>query len=901
MAINLDQDNRVLNGYHDKNVNKFGLVHSNYPVLTEEQHSPFLITRDHYFLINTEQITKMLSNYQALQSFHITVSRFANILIIPGLAISIAYVLRFAGLFKQMAIVENTLSSGITSFFFWISVLGVIILWHDYYRTKSHPTKLPTAETISPKIIETIKNTGFNFGRYAQLEAVHFLSEESQGLLTQFIKGDIFQTFEIFQHFVTNDHDVKDALKRSNILLTMEQFHGFNINNSTLPSYRISGLRSIIIYALEEALLTESKTIEPIHLFLALSRVFPAVQKVFQTQKNSIELLREVVRYHTTQQNYAESAGYFNPQNTYQRSGGIGEQWIYGYTFVLNHFSKDMTQAVANTKEVYGIGHEKEVEALSSILGRVSKKHSLLIGEPGVGKTSLVKGLAQMINRGEVPAQLRDKRIIQLDINGMIAHAGKKKNLEETVQSAMRELEKAGDTILFIDEIQELVPAKAQESGHSLAGVLLPYIMDSKFPIIGTVNYASYKKYFYSSESFRQSFSNVEISELSPKATMRILETKIAQLEKNFGLYITFPALSAATELAQRYDTNRMLPDSAVGTIEAACSWAQANEVKVLTNEHVAKSVSIQTNVSVESITSDEAGKLLQLQEEMSKKVIGQDDAIKTVVEALKRARTDLRDPNKPIGVFLFIGPTGVGKTHLAKSIAGEFFNDEDDIVRIDMSEYQDIESINKILGTSDNTGGTTLLDRVKSNPYTVILFDEIEKANPAILDLFLQLFDEGRLTSTAGETVNFTNTIIITTSNIGSRTLLKTLDENVGLWEEAKARVMIELKQFMKPELFNRYDDVVVFAPHTRDSLAKIAEILLIKLAGRLSEKGITLEWAKTIPVLIAEKSFDPALGARPLKRYIQEKIEGKIAQELLEQNVSSGDTLKVRSSWIV
>lgn len=905
MAINLDKNNKTINGYHDKSVNKYGLINRNYPILTDEIYSPFLITRDHYYLINTGQVSKLLTNYKALQDFNTIKVRFANILIIPGLIISITYILHLFGMFKQVAFIENSLSTGITSSFFWLSVFGVIILWHDYYKSKSTHIKLPKAETISPKVLETITNTDFNFGRYSQLEAIHFLSEQSQDLIYRHIKGDIFQTFEMYNELVTSNVIIKRLIKRANISLSSEHFTSHNINNNTIPSYQTSSLRSIIIYALEEALLTDSPNIEPVHFFLAITRVFPIIQKLLQSEKTSIGLLREVAKYNIEKENKAESTSLLDPYNIYNKTGGIANSWVYGYTYILNHFSKDITETIINTKDKFGIGHENEVDALVSILGRVSKKHALLIGEPGVGKSSLLKGLAQRINWGNVPPQLENKRIIQLDINGLIAYKDPKQNIESLVEKAMHELEKAGNTILYIDEMQELIPAKAESAGHSLAQMLLPYILESKFPIVGTVNYADYKKYFYTNESLRQSFTNIEVSELSAQKSLEILESKIPILEENFKLFITLPALKTAIELAQRYIRERMLPDSAINVIESACSWAQANNVSVLTSEHVSKSVSIQTNIPVESISSEDADKLLSLSDKIKEKVIGQEDAIKTAVEALKRARTDLKDPNRPIGVFLFIGPTGVGKTHLAKVISSEYFDTGEDIIRVDMSEYQEAGSISKVLGTTqtDKTSQTniSLLDRVKTNPYSVLLFDEIEKADASVLDLFLQLFDEGRLTSNSGETVDFTNTIIICTSNIGSRVLLESLDKKKSaLWDEIKARVVIELKQAIRPELFNRFDDIVVFSPLNIEMLTKITELLLIKLSKRISEQGITLEWEKAIPTLISNKAYDPALGARPLRRYIQEKVEGKLATQLLEKKLNSGDTIKIKSSWI-
>jgi ATP-dependent Clp protease ATP-binding subunit ClpB len=293
----------------------------------------------------------------------------------------------------------------------------------------------------------------------------------------------------------------------------------------------------------------------------------------------------------------------------------------------------------------------------------------------------------------------------------------------------------------------------------------------------------------------------------------------------------------------------------------------------------------------------------MKLEENIKKRVIGQEEAISAVVDALRRARTDIRSPNKPIGTYLFMGPTGVGKTHISKVVCEEFFGKDHKMIRVDMSEYQEVESIDKFLGSTEGSGqqSTSLIDQIKRNPHTVVLFDEIEKAHPQILDLFLQIFDEGRLTSNMGETVDFTNAIIVCTSNIGSKILLDSLQESNTLWEEAKSRALIELNHSLRPELLNRFDKVIVFHPHDVENLTKITILLLNELAKRLTDKGYVLKWNEQIPMLIANKARVPGMGARPLKRYIQDNIEGKIAQEIIEGNLQSGDEILIREGWIM
>jgi ATP-dependent Clp protease ATP-binding subunit ClpC len=900
-----DTTKYTLLGYHDKNVNKVGILEQEkLPILTEESYSPFLITRDHSFVVDTIQIKNIINNNEIIHSFKKAKQSLSTILIIPGVVISLAYALKLFGVFSNIQIAENLLSSNLVNFFFWLAVVGVLVLWHDSFRNRTNPIKLPQSPAISEKELEDIRVNGFRFSRYVELKIVNFLSTDTQTFISEFIKSDGFYTLQLLSKLMT-DERIITLIKRANLEFNSETFEKQQINKISIPDYPLAGLRSILIYALEEAILTDSNDIRLEHIFLSYFKVFPVLKKFLQSENSSIELLREIVEYEVAQEKRSQSLLFLDPSVPYYKTGGIAKLWIFGYTFILDHFSKDITQKVSESSEIFGIGHEREVETIVSVVGRLSKKNVLLIGEPGTGKSSLIKGLAQRINRGKVPPQLYNKRIIQLDLSGMIAMGQGQGNLEELIQKAMNELLDSGNTILYIDEIQEIIPAKAQQSGHSIAGIMAPYILDGKFPIIGTVNYADYKKYFYTNESLRQSFENIEVSELSPHDALKILETQIEELETNFGLYITFPALTAAIELSQRYISERKLPDSAVRTLEAACSWAQAQKIKVLTNEHVSKYISIQTSIPVESITAEEATKLMNLEQTVKSKVIGQDEAVHKLVETLKRARTGIRDLNKPIGVFLFLGPTGTGKTHLAKTLSEEYFGTKKDIIKIDMSEYQDIQSIQKFLGASGEQSlygqsTITLLDRVKGNPFSVVLFDEIEKAHSQVLDLFLQLFDEGHLTSNSGETVKFTNTILICTSNIGSKMLLDSLQKDNSLWEEAKARALIELQQAIRPELLNRFDNVIVFAPHSIQNLIKIANILLNELVKRVSEKGIALDWEDTIPMLIADRAQVPGMGARPLKRFIQEKIEGRIATEILTGNIEAGKTLTIKESWL-
>lgn len=903
MAIDFSSKQKTLLGMHNKKNNTFSVITKNYPLPEDSNQSVFLLTRDHFLSITIPQVNYLLSSNPKYVKFENIRNIILNVLILPGLVIAVGFVLKYTSLLDSFPKLLNILNSSVINVLFGFSMLGIIMLWYDFYSKKSHPINLPLVKRIPQKDIDEINTVGFKFGRYGHLEIVNHISDESINLLNQFTSNNFFSTLACYKELIGNNYEVQQILRRSGLELNHTLLEEKKIDETKVSNIPDESITTMLVYATEEALLTNSKDVQPQHIFLAISKIFPALQKYLQKNNLTLDILREVVIYQNML--IEKQVKYFNPDTAYFRKGGIAKPWIYGHTFILNHFSKEINKSIAESSDTFGIGHDEEVESLISTVGKISNRNALLVGESGVGKSSIILGLAQRINTGNVPLQLKDKRIIGLDINSLIANSQNQSNMEELIIKAMSELAKAGNTILYIDEIQQIIPARANESGQSIAGMMLPYILKSKFPIIGSINYADYKKYFYSNESLRQSFTNIEINEVSANDTLTILESKIPSLEKNFNCYITIPALVVAVEVSQRYIKDRRLPSSAVQTIETTCSWAQANGVQKITAEHVLKSISLQKSINITEIDQEESNRMIKLEENIKNRVVGQDEAVIAICESLRRARADIRNPNKPIGSFLFIGPTGVGKTYLAKVVGEEYFGTQDNIIRLDMSEYQETSSISKFLGSSGgNILGQTeisLVDRIKRNPHTVILFDEIEKAHPEILNLFLQMFDEGRLTSTYGETVDLTNSIIVCTSNIGSKILLDALSEKNTMWEEAKERVLLELRQVMKPELLNRFDNIIVFSPHDISNLTHIATLELNDLAKRLAEKDITIKWSEQIPMLIANKSNEPGMGARPIKRYIQDRIEGQIATGIIEQNIKAGEEIEIKESWII
>ena len=887
---------KTILGYRDKKKETYGTIEKKLPVLVDERYEPFLLTDRQLFTVKTKDLKEKSYALPIRKALHSLKNTIAIALIVPGIISAALY------LISMVTSITSVGSSGfmpnwLMNLTFWLAVWGIMILWHETYRTiKEKSTILPSVP-FSQHDLKLVKKGDLGISKRSLQDILDVLDNETADIIFSAVKKDRIDTLLLFQKLFRHPRCVT-VIDRLEFKKKFEKKVPEVANKKNLPEYDISALRSILVYATEEAVLADSRAIEPEHLFIAFFKVFPALEIQLRKSTLNVQLMRFVASWMQMKRHARMSTQVLNPSVPYYRTGGIASSWIYGYTFVLGHFSSDLTLELAKKGGRYGIGHDTEMEEVISILSKVSKNNVLLVGESGTGKTSMAKGLAERINRRTVPSQLKDMRIIQLDINGLVAAAPQHGNLEKLVKESMEELQKAGNTILFIDEIQEIIGVHGEESKHSLAGILLPYVIESSFPIIGTITFADYKKHFYAKESLRQSFHNVEIKEVTPEAAIEIILTRLEELEHTYKVKISFPAIFAAVELAQRYIYNRKLPDSAVSTIESSCAQLRDSDEKTLLPKHIAATISAQTEIPVEDVTTEEATKLLDLENKMKARVIGQDEAVHLVVEALKRARTGIRDPKKPIGSFLFLGPTGVGKTHLSKIVGDEYFGESHKIIRLDMSEFKNVSSISRLLGSStgsDHTQETTtFLDQVKRHPFSVILLDEMEKAHPQILDLFLQVIDEGRLTNAHGETVNFSNAIIIFTSNIGSKILLETLEKDKELFLEAKESVMQELRDSIRVEFLNRFDQIIVFSPHSMENLEKIAVLLLEELRNRLLEKEITLRWDDELPKAIAKRSHQPGLGARPMRRYIQDHLETAIAEELLKGAVKPGDVFE-------
>lgn len=637
-------------------------------------------------------------------------------------------------------------------------------------------------------------------------------------------------------------------------------------------------------------------------------------------------------------------------------------------TPTLNQFGRDLTEMAKEGKFDPVIGRDKEIERVIQILSRRTKNNPCLIGEPGVGKTAIAEGLAQKIVEGNIPEILKEKRVVTLELSSMVAGAKYRGEFEERLKKSMDEIRKAGNIILFIDEMHTIIGAGAAEGAIDASNILKPSLARGEIQVIGATTLDEYRKHVEKDAALERRFQPITVGEPSKEEAIEILKGLRDKYEAHHRVKITDDALEDAVNLSDRYIADRFLPDKAIDLIDEAASrvrlkaftappdlkhleelvlnlrkekeeairsqeyekaarirdeeqaarndlekkkneWNQKNQTNTDTvdGEDIAEIVSSWTGIPVKRLAEEESERLMKMEEVLHTRVIGQDEAVKAISRAIRRSRVGLKDPKRPVGSFIFLGPTGVGKTELCKALAEAIFGDENAMVRIDMSEYMEKHSVSRMVGSPPgyvgHEEGGQLTEKVRRKPYSVLLFDEIEKAHPDVFNILLQILEDGRLTDSQGRKVDFRNTIIIMTSNVGGRMITEpkrmgfsaTGNEVSKNYEEMKSNVTGELKRTFRPEFLNRVDEVIVFHPLDEETIREIVSLMVESLAKRLKQKAITLKVSEEAKNFLAKKGYDPIYGARPLRRSIQSLVEDKLAEEMLEGKVKSGDSVSI------
>ncbi len=575
-------------------------------------------------------------------------------------------------------------------------------------------------------------------------------------------------------------------------------------------------------------------------------------------------------------------------------------------TRVLDQYSRDLTLLAASGSFDPVIGRDEEIRRSVQILSRRSKNNPVLIGEPGVGKTAVAEGIAAYIAGSDAPDSMAGKRLVALDLPALLAGTKYRGDFEERVKAVLKDVKKAGDVILFIDEMHTMIGAGSAEGAIDAANILKPALGRGEVQIIGATTPEEYRRHIEKDAALERRFQPVKIAEPSRSDSLKMLGAVRQSLEKHHGVKISDAALTAAVDLSARYINDRFLPDKAIDLADEAAAHIRVSGGGLVTAEDIAGIVSMWTGIPVANLSADETKRLCNMESILHRRVIGQNEAVTAVSRAIRRGRVGLSDPNRPIGSFLFLGPTGVGKTELCRALAEAVFGESDAMIRLDMSEYMEKHAVSKLIGSPPGyvgyEDGGQLTERVRRKPWSVVLFDEIEKAHEDVWGILLQIMDDGRLTDSAGRVVSFRNTIIVMTSNVGAKSIsdgrprMGFTPDGGDEAQLMRARINEELRRTFKPEFLNRIDETIVFRRLSRAEIRSIAERMLLTVAERFKALGMTLSVPDQVVDFLAERGYDEKYGARPLRRAIRSMIEDKAAELMLTDSLGRGDTVQAR-----
>lgn len=744
--------------------------------------------------------------------------------------------------------------------------------WENAHK-KSDKLKIDVADALAKESIKVIQKASvlaYKF-KHRQIYPIHLfmasLSDSDINLVLKRLGIDIKKLKEKTSEILSRI----EKQKTKNIGYSLESQKVF------LKAYQIAGKDKLAV-------------LTPLEILQSLVQFEGRVKEIFYDLEISADDIRNVCLWIEIYEALRKKQQHFKGQARFKPKGPINKAYTAVATPTLDVYSEDLTQIARNGLLNICMDREGEISDVYRILE--GGKGAILVGEPGTGKTTIINGLARKMVIEDVPKVFRDKRLVSLSLPSLVAGASRSGEVEQRLQKILYEVARSGNIILFIKDIHNMIGIRTTEGELDISEILASILRKGSFPIIATSTPREYRR-LIEGQSLSEVFSKVRINEPEKNITIQILESKAAYIEAKEKVYFSYQALNQSVELSTRYLHEKFLPEKAITLLKEAAIRVRnrRGERSIIYAKDIAQLVSEITNISLTKITEKESEKLLNLEFEIHKRLIDQNEAVDAVSSALRRARTDLRSEKRPIVNLLFLGPTGVGKTELSKTVTEVYFGNEERMIRLDMSEYQEKSSITRLIGSLESNQGGQLTEAVRKSPSAVLLLDEIEKAHPDILNIFLQVMDEGRLTDATGRVIDFTNLIIIATSNAGTDFIQEQINKKTPVEVITEILIQEKLKPYFRPEFLNRFDGVVVFKPLNREDIKKIAKLLLKKLTKQIEEKGIKFRATEEAIAELAEAGYDPAFGARPLRRVLQNRVIDLLAKLLLEGKIERRD----------
>jgi len=785
---------------------------------------------------------------------------------------------------------------------FWFSLLGDLYLYYSFQRIREEKEKIKPTSFIRgrtpPSSWPEINSLSARF----RINVAEALSWEAEAIVYR-----AWQMAKKLNHRQVEPlHILAGSLKDADVTLLINRL---GLNWSSLKNEisgrlnelerRDKGQGIAFSLAAKKAFLTayqlagekERLSVGPLELLEALFYFDGPVKEIFYQLEIGLQEIKNVCLWIDTYSKLSQKSFQFSAEARLKPKKEMNRAYTAIATPNLDAYSQDLTQIAAQGYIPMCMNRKKEMDEIFRIL-ESGNQGVLLVGQPGVGKKSIINGIVRRMVAEDVPEVLKDKRLVSLSLSRLVAGASRPGETERRIQLILQEIARSGNIVLFVRDIHNISGIRTTEGELDISEILAEAAKNMSFYVLATSNPREYKR-LIEGRPLGEAFQRVNIKEPDKNATIQILEFKVAFIESRQQVYFSYPSLEEAVKLANRYLHERFLPEKAIHLLEEAATYVQGTKGKhsVVYKEDVAHLVSQKTGIPVTKVSKTESEKLLNLEEKIHSRIIDQNEAVDMVAQALRRARTELRSQERPIANLLFLGPTGVGKTELAKTVTDIYFGSRERMIRVDMSEYQTKGSVERLIGSE--TQGGQLTDHVKENPFSLLLLDEIEKAHPDILNIFLQVMDDGRLTDARGRMVDFTNLILIGTSNAGTDFIQEEIRKNTSVEKIQEILMREKLKSYFRPEFLNRFDGLIVFKPLSREDVRDITKLMLKQFSQRLEKKGIVLQVTDEAIVELSEKGYDPAFGARPLRRVIQNQVEDTLAKYLLEDKIKRGDTV--------